>query len=167
MLAHSATIGTKFARRTLAQASTKIQNEKVPSAARGSFFAPKPSKQLISSTNCRFTAVSGGKSRSIIETKPNRRVLRGGRLRLAMPKMKEQNSRSQRRRTAFCKREQNTKISFFAVRIFNLTRIEGFVKGEIANIFSMRHFRYKVSNFSKIFRKSFQNMPHVVTFNAR
>ena len=73
-----------------------------------------------------------------------------------MTKMKEQNSRSQRRRTAFCKREQNTKISFFAVRIFNLTRIEDFVKGEIANIFSMRHFWYKVANFSKIFENRFK-----------
>lgn len=43
------------------------------------------------------------------------------------------------------------KISFFAVRIFNLTRIEDFVKGEIANIFSMRHFWYKVANFLNFF----------------
>ena len=42
-------------------------------------------------------------------------------------------------------------ISFFAVRIFNLTRIEDFVKGEIANIFSMRHFWYKVANFLNFF----------------
>ena len=39
------------------------------------------------------------------------------------------------------------KNSFFAVRIFNLTRIVDFVKGEIANVFSMRHFWYKVANF--------------------
>lgn len=42
-------------------------------------------------------------------------------------------------------------ISFFAVRIFNLTRIEDFVKGEIAKIFSMRHFWYKVANFLNFF----------------
>lgn len=43
------------------------------------------------------------------------------------------------------------KISSFAVRIFNLTRSNDFVKGQISKIFPMRHFWYKVANFSKFF----------------
>ena len=74
----------------------KDSNKKIPSVARGSFLRRSHKKQLISSGNCCKTAVGGGKSRSTIETKPNRRVLRGGRLRLAMTKMKEQNSRSRK-----------------------------------------------------------------------
>ena len=76
-----------------------------------------------------------------------------------MTKMKEQNSRSQRRRTAFCKREQNTKISFFAVRIFNLTRIEDFVNcqgGNTKNFFDATlsvQSREFFKNFSKIVTK--------------
>lgn len=77
--------------------STKVQNQKIPSKARGSFLRRSHKKQLISSGNCRFTAVSGGKKADpSLKQNQTAAFWRGGRLRLAMPKMKEQNSRSRK-----------------------------------------------------------------------
>ena len=119
-------------------------NKKIPSVARGSYLMRRShKKQLISSGNCCKTAVTGGKSGPSLKQNQTAAFWRGGRLRLAMPKMKEQNSRSRKEADG-------------AARIFNLTRIEGFVKGEIAKIFRCDTFGTKsqiFQNFSKIIAK--------------
>ena len=130
--------------------STKVQNQKIPSKARGPFLRRSHKKQLISSGNCCKTAVGRGKSGSSLKNQ-TAAFWRGGRQEMnneQIPMSRTLEVKGGGRRFA---RRSITKISFFAVRIFNLTRSNDFVKGEIANIFSMRHFRYKVANFLNFF----------------
>ena len=127
-------------------------NKKIPSVARGSYLMRRShKKQLISSGNCCKTAVTGGKSGPSLKQNQTAAFWRGGRLRLAMPKMKEQNSRS-RKEADGCLQEGAKHQNLFLCRPHLQSNTNRrLCQGGNRKNFSMRHFRYKVANFSKFF----------------